>query len=471
MYNYKTKYVQLFENWSSDGTLTPEEKQKIEEDAFQKIKLAVGWIYVKHPFYARNMSNLGVYLNWNLPYKTAATDYQNIYFDPEFVLSMDHNALRFVLIHEILHCVLLHGDTRGTRNPSLWNAAADYALNDLIVLDPLTKEGQLDFPRDIDGKMIGLWDIQYRGLSAAEIYEILKDPNKKSDNDSEKPENTGNSKSDEGNVLRDLLDDIDTSDIVQVKSSTAENPEDSDGGEKVEISEEDKKKFQQKIKQTLESSLSKNRGFLGSELTEVMLNMIKEDPNFDWKKILKRKIKNITQKPRFKAYKKRHLGVKRYVPGYERDNTRNQIKELVIAIDNSGSISVEQIKLFINEVLYLLDNFTIKNVTILYVDDEIHPELIDRFKGNEKPDYSKIKSGGGTDFHPPFKWCKENKIKPDLFIYFTDSYADYPSKTFANIGSYDKKIIWAIVNNENYLSESSKPPYGESFHVNIRDFK
>jgi predicted metal-dependent peptidase len=85
-----------------------------------------------------------------------------IYVNPMAPLSEEE--LKFVIAHEVLHIALLHEQRAGVRDHYLWNVSCDYVINRWLV--------QLGL-----GKMptIGLlYDPKFDGMSADEIYDILK---------------------------------------------------------------------------------------------------------------------------------------------------------------------------------------------------------------------------------------------------------------------------------------------------------
>ncbi len=92
-----------------------------------KIKL----IASSNTFFGKFSLSLEFIEDLNLPYKTMATDGLKIYYDPDFVLKQTEEEIRWVICHEIMHCALFHF-IRRQANPTAWNAAADYALNQLI---------------------------------------------------------------------------------------------------------------------------------------------------------------------------------------------------------------------------------------------------------------------------------------------------------------------------------------------------
>jgi len=72
---------------------------------------------------------------------------------------------RFILGHEMLHAALKHTDRCGTRDPYLFNVAADYVINGWLL-----EMGVGDMPEGL------LHDPQLKGLSAEEVYDrIVRD--------------------------------------------------------------------------------------------------------------------------------------------------------------------------------------------------------------------------------------------------------------------------------------------------------
>jgi predicted metal-dependent peptidase len=87
-----------------------------------------------------------------------ATDGRRIVYNPAFVESLAPKELEAVLAHEVMHCALGHHCRRGERDPRLWNEAADFAINPLLMANGFT------LPED------ALLDPAFDNLSAEEIY-------------------------------------------------------------------------------------------------------------------------------------------------------------------------------------------------------------------------------------------------------------------------------------------------------------
>ena len=102
-----------------------------------------------------------------------ATNGLNIRYHPDFVLGQSDPAIRFVLCHEVLHCVGEHMSRRGNRNPLLWNYATDYAINPILNAE---SDNNFAWPKNPDGTRMGLFEEKYEGMRAEDIYDdILKD--------------------------------------------------------------------------------------------------------------------------------------------------------------------------------------------------------------------------------------------------------------------------------------------------------
>ena len=77
----------------------------------------------------------------------------------------NNKEIEFVIAHEILHCVFDHLERRDDRNPMLYNIAADYIVNNLLVDDRIGKK-----PKIVDCYQ----DFKYRGWTSEEVYDDVK---------------------------------------------------------------------------------------------------------------------------------------------------------------------------------------------------------------------------------------------------------------------------------------------------------
>jgi hypothetical protein len=90
-----------------------------------------------------------------------ATDGSRIVYNRAFVDQLKPAELEGTLAHEVLHCALGHQCPRGEREPELWNQAADFAINPILIGNGFTLPAG------------ALLDPAFNNLSAEEIYARL----------------------------------------------------------------------------------------------------------------------------------------------------------------------------------------------------------------------------------------------------------------------------------------------------------
>ena len=116
-----------------------------------------------------------------------------------------------------------------------------------------------------------------------------------------------------------------------------------------------------------------------------------------------------------------------------------RIKEFVIAIDTSGSVSGELVQTFVQKTYNILKStesfFSKINLHIIQCDAEIqeHIKITTQEEFDEYLKTMKIHGLGGTDFRPVFEFTQkliDEKEFTNLkgLIYFTDGYGDFPAK-------------------------------------------
>ncbi len=126
--------------------------------AEKKLVRARTQLLLNHPFFGTLCVRLKLVPG---PVPTMATDGRRIVYNPTFVEELKPAELEGVLAHEVLHCALAHHCRRGQREPELWNQAADYAVN------PILLASQVVLPAGV------LVDPAFADLSAEEIYARL----------------------------------------------------------------------------------------------------------------------------------------------------------------------------------------------------------------------------------------------------------------------------------------------------------
>lgn len=130
---------------------------------------------------------------------------------------------------------------------------------------------------------------------------------------------------------------------------------------------------------------------------------------------------------------------------------KGDVLNLAVAVDTSGSISDEQLKLFFNEVRWIWKNGA--TVTVLEADCSVCAQY--KFKGKFD---GKVHGRGGTDLEPVLK---EVEGKYDALVYFTDFYAPEIKKR------YKIPTLWILTTD----MEKSEYPCKWGKHIKIEQGK
>lgn len=124
---------------------------------------------------------------------------------------------------------------------------------------------------------------------------------------------------------------------------------------------------------------------------------------------------------------------------------RNRTVKITVAIDISGSISDEEFKQALEEVLTIVKNYK-HEIVIVECDDEIRRT----YKLNDTRDIQeRLDLRGGTAFSPVIEYC--NAHKTGLLIYFTDG-AGEKALTVKPLGY---EIFWVLTGRSNAFSLES----------------
>ena len=116
-----------------------------------------------------------------------------------------------------------------------------------------------------------------------------------------------------------------------------------------------------------------------------------------------------------------------------------KIREFVIAVDTSGSVSGELVQKFIQKTYDILmqeeSYFKKINVHIIQCDAKVQEDvkITSRRELSEYLAFMKLRGFGGTDFRPVFSYVEELSKKGEWknlsgLLYFTDGFGTYPKK-------------------------------------------
>lgn len=338
----------------------------------------------KHPFYSYILMNLErvAVTGDEIPRMAINTKY--MYYNVDFVKSMNDDELMFAFGAEVLKVVYDVFNRRNGRDKDNWALSSEFAANaDLIE----TKVGQK--PRSEIMRVAH--DDKYRGLGAYQIFEELeKDPRTKSSNKGQGGKGQGGSNK-PGNVNGyDLMD-----------AGLDYDPNES-------MITEDK---------IINAAKTAGTESLPPSLRSIVNEFL--NPKISWRKVLHTDIRSLNTedytliKPNRKSWQ---LGV--ILPGTIGFNRL----ELGVAIDVSGSVSEEAVRDMLTEVKSITDNFKDFEIRIWLFDTGIYNVQTFTPANIDELDNYRIEGGGGTSLDINWKYMEKEMYVPHRFIIFTDGY-------------------------------------------------
>jgi predicted metal-dependent peptidase len=419
MYNVAGK-----KHWQPNPDLTEAELDVMRADVEDRIIVARVGLLLRHPFFGNMATRLRIQCGdaWC---PTAAVDGRNLYFNTQFFNALSNREIEFVIAHEILHCVFDHLMRREDRDAIIYNIAADYIVNNILVRDRIG-----DKP-----KIIQIYqDFKYENWSSEEVYDEIKE---KYDEEELKQ-------------LGELLDEH----VDWGKDPGEEGQEgpganaNGDGGEskgkgRPTYSDEELKKIRDEIK---ENMISAAQSAGAGNVPAGVERMLKEltEPKMNWREILRQQIQSTIRddytfsRPSRKGW---HTGA--ILPGMNFQETI----DICICIDMSGSIGNEQATDFLSEVKGIMDEYRDYNIKLWCFDTEVYNEADFSADGGESLEDYEVAGGGGTDFMVNWTYMKDNDIVPKKFLMFTDGYAwdswgdeDYCETVFIIHSNRDKNL-------------------------------
>ena len=429
-------------HWQPDPNITPEELDVMRVEVYDRIIIARVGLLLRHPFFGNMATRLRIVAadEWLM---TAAVDGRNLYYNTQFFNAMSNKEIEFVIAHEILHMVFDHLGRRGDRHPMLYNIAADYKVNNLLVRDRIGEK-----PKIVDC----FQDFKYDLETSEEIYDKLFEDAKKR---GEELQELLDQLEKEGEMLDEHLD----MDDGDGEENDAGDEKDANGNniskKKPKYSKEELKKIKDEIK---ENMLSAAQAAGAGNVPAGVQRLIKEltEPKMNWREILRQQIQSTIKsdytfvRPSRKGW---HTGA--VLPGMDNDETI----EICIAIDMSGSIGDAQAKDFLSEVKGIMDEYKDYKIKIWCFDTKVYNEQDFSADGGEDLSEYEVFGGGGTDFMVNWEYMKDNDIQPKKFLMFTDGYAwdswgdaDYCDTVFLIHSHHDKNL---------------EAPFGQTTHYEI----
>jgi len=371
---------------------------------------------------------------------TACTNGRDVKYGRAFVDGLTDAELRGLVLHEDeghkLHRHLEIWKWMYDIDPHLANCACDYVIN-IKIVDDNRQDGFATLPEG------GLVDERFRGMDSAQVFNILRQEQ------DEQP--TG------GNGGDDSQDNESGGDGEPSSSpgggSAGLDEHDWEGAQS--LSDEDKRELARDIDEAIRQgamAAGKMGGTGNRDLDELL------QPQIDWREVLREFIQNTCAGSDYSTYarpNRRLMSQGIIMPS----GISEQVGELVIAIDTSGSVGQRELTAFLSEVKGVCDTVKPDKLRLLYwgssvVGDEAYDmHDLDNLVKSTKP-----MGGGGTDVNCVTQYMADEGIKPQACIVLTDGYL------YSGWGDWTCPVLWAILDNK-----SAVPDEGKAVHIKSRD--
>lgn len=363
---------------------------------------------------------------WTIP--TMATDGKRLLYNPKFLLDLGIDQGIGVVVHETMHIAMKHHCRLGTRNMKRANIAADLAINWLLVQSGfrLPSCALLPGKRPENCPDQALSDAIFQAppnLSMEEYYSLLPDPPQGGEGEGE-GEGDGESEGQDPGGCGGIQRPGDGS------PSAARQAE-----------------AEAEVLVVQAHQAAKQRGTLSAGLERLVVQALK--PSVDWRHALRdflnRKVRNDYSWTRCN---RRYISQGLHLPGMDGE----ELGEIVVAVDTSGSINDRILAQFAGELQSILDCFSVK-LTVLYHDSEIcHVQC---WQSSDGPLVLEWKGGGGTSHVPVFDWIDKQETPPTALICLTDMESRFPSAAPAY------PVLWAST------TRGHSAPFGDLVEVTV----
>lgn len=389
--------------------------------------------YVDYSFYSFLISKMQISINNQVP--TAGVGFYNDNFqlviNPGFFNPLPAEQRMGILIHECLHVMWKHIFRKGTRDHSLFNIAADIALNQSIPRKMLP-EGAMypDTFKLPDGTPYPT------NKTAEQYYELLKDEKERQEQEKKEQEENGDGESDcdncggsgeteDGDGNKEKCESCNGSGTQPGTEYQPSNGNPSLLGQEPgfdshelwdESSDEAKELADSMMEKMVEEATEKSMGNVPQAARE-FLELWKRVPKISWKKELKRFVssKRGSKEPTIKRRNRRQpnrMDLKGKKTAFDKPG-------IIVGLDVSGSMSNEEI---INGLVEINEVCKLTNSTLNIVQIDTNIQGVDEYDPKQKS--FKRDGCGGTWMGEMAKYLIDNKIKYDALVMISDLYIE-----------------------------------------------
>lgn len=376
-----------------------------------------------------------------------------MYWNPKFISKLSHFEMKNILVHEFYHLIFEHIGKRKKTPHMIWNIGTDLAINSLIMQSVGSQVAQAKlkeaFPKGalVPGNQYGLFNEVSEFITQEDfdffsslpplknseyyfekVYQHYKDNNKNTGEGQGQGSGEGQGSGGSSDQNGDQKDQNGGGGGFDDHNMWEVDPK---NGNKINENLVNKK-VQSIVDKAVTAAAKDGWGKVSIEARKMIEEVYAKRTRISWKEILRNFISTVAASGRRTSYKR----INKKYPYVHPGHVKNRVPRILVALDESGSISDTCLKMFFNE----LENLTkLVSIDVIPFDCSIDKEHLTAWKKGAKVKHER-KLTGGTDFDAPTQFANsdENRGRWDALIIFTDGYAPKPRDSRV-------KRAWAMI--------------------------
>lgn len=353
-------------------------------------------LVLEQPFIGTLALNMPMSLSTDRP--TAWTNGKWVKFNPKFIEDLDDEQLKFLVAHEVFHPMFEHMYRLNGRNPSKWNKAGDYVINQLLTDEKIGKF--------IEGGLLNKNIYDAGGGNTDGIYKILPDGE------------DGGGDGPNGGIGDDL---------EEAPGSPAE---------------QEQAMAETKVLVAQAAQAAKMAGKLTANLQRLIGDILQ--PKVNWKDVLRRFVQKAkTDERNFARPNRRFFAQGLYLPS----RSGETLGEMAVAIDCSGSIGDKELAEFAAELRAIHGDGAPTKLHVIYFHHQVCKYEV--FMPDDQIGKLSSPETGGTAFSPIFEFMAEQDINPVATVVLTDlccsDFGPVPGYPVLWVSNYSDEAPWGEV--------------------------
>ena len=411
----------------------PEITKEFKEDFFKLVdKVILSLMEDKDNFYGYFLFQMGREIRFDIT-SASGVNFKGakyvIYFNPILFLQLNMKQMETTIKHEIHHVLSLHL----SRAKELKNKYSTLTVN--LAMDIVVNQ-YLDNLPPYSTTLKGV-NLKYN--LNMEAYNTLEYYAEKIQSELDLMEENDEGEEDDSQMTNSMVESYNPEKMHDMWQ------------ESDEFDEKTLREFAEKV---INAS---QKGTIPSQVESLIANLKNSQGEIPWNIMLK-KLMGTVESNKKKTITRRN----RRQPNRLdlRGEIRNHKSEIAVAIDISGSISNEEFKQAIKEVLSIVKNYN-HEITIIECDKEVKRV----YKAKSVRDIKeRLTSGGATKFTPVFEYA--NNTKCNLLIYFTDGKGEKKLEVVPR----GYRTLWVISGRGDELSlDESYGPVKKLSNLEVKD--